>query len=1680
MVSSKNYDYAPSLDGVAIVGMACIFPGSPDLKAFWQNIVNKADAVDDPPEDWGGDFSYDPDSKDSDRIYCKRGGYLGDLARFDPLEYGIMPKAVDGSEPEHFLALRVAHEALKDAGFPEIPITKSRTQVILGRSTYANRGLMNLNQHGFFIHQIISLLKEIHPDYSDEMINKLKMKLSQQLPPFDAQTAPGTVSSIMSGRIANRLDLMGSNYCLDAACASSLIAVERGIQDLHMGKCDAVIAGGVQLALNNLVLMIFTQMGALSRNGQIRPFDKDADGTLLGEGVGMIVLKRLRDAERDGNRIYALIKGVGSASDGRSKSIVAPRVEGEELAIRRAFEMAGIYPNTIQLIEAHGTSMPLGDLTEFQALNNVFDTQNGNSPPCAVGSVKSMIGHLIPAAGIAGLIKSTLALYHKILPPTLHCDKPIPQLEIEKTHFYINTETRPWIHGASAAPRRAGVNAFGFGGINAHVILEEHTGDDGLVREHYHCNWETELCVFSGESLQDMIENGERIHAFLAASPNASLKDLAFMLNSNIKNKDVRLAIVASSLEQLAHKLGHALKRLQEPVCLQIMDKSGIFFFKDSPAKEGKLAFLFPGEGSQYVNMLSDLCLHFPEVRNCFDVADRAFIDDESNPLLSEFVFPPPTGQTEADAKKLEELLWKMEGGVQAVTTANRAMLHLLSKMEIEPQAVLGHSSGEFTALEASGTVRLDREEDLLQYILEGKKTVREVAAAAENLPEEVLVAAGAEDRSAVYRIVEASNGRLRVCMDNCPHQIIICGEQPHAERGIREFKAAGVSCTVLPFGRPYHTSSFKVACRPLKHFFTKLEIRQPRTMMYSCATAGPFPSSPESVRQLAIGQWSRPVLFQQTIEAMYKKGFRIFLEVGPRGNLTAFVNDILKKRPHLAVSTNVHYRSGITQLHFALGMLAACGFNMNLDILYARRLPRRLQLEASADTSADVDTTNIPSPLTLALPILSLNNNDVEELKGLSSLANKPADQKSEQFLITGQQQEARLAAVDSSANPAAQSKSGGGQEPLEKDIFASSNADHHKIQMLKEHFLTMRQFLQSQEQVMKAYLDSFKQSGYSENVHENKIGTVNIQSGNIPHKTCGPMGELPFIGSIIREIPGQMLVIRRELDIDTDVFLKHHTLGGKVSMIDEKLTPLPVMPLSMSMEVLAEAAVRLLPGKFMTRMKNVRANRWIVIDNKRLGLDIVARRFGRDQVHVLIREVESDKSSPGLPFIEGTMIFADAYDQPPYAGSFPLNHPKPSRFVLGNLYTTGMFSGPSFQAVLSIDTRGQDGLIATLKTPNRDRLFSFNSSPQFVIDPILLDGAGQLLAHWNAEASAKGFNLFPYKVDALHLYGPSPSTSQEVEGRLRIKPISENQLRAHIDLLEPGGRMLARIIGWEVRSFELPGTFYGMRFGAPPVLGEVWDAPLAFFKKKNCYECRLLRAFSEDLLLGHGKIWLKALAYQVLSASERKVWRQADWTDKYRMHWLLVKTAVKDAVCNLLKKKYDVEFLPADVEIESDASGRITLKGVWEEGDISSPSVSVSLAGNIAVAFAADGSEAIDVGIDIKINRPLQHDAIHMMFHSDELERMAPISDETSWDRALMILCAKKAAAKAIGVDFMSNATNIIFKKFNIDEQTVWFDFTEELVSVRPELSGVQLAAHCKAEKDFVGALAVWSLKQ
>ncbi|RUQ41033.1 MAG: type I polyketide synthase [Candidatus Competibacteraceae bacterium] len=1031
---------------IAIVGMAALFARAPDLAGYWYNILNRVDAIGMPPPEWGAERLLDPSSEDLARLYTCHGGFLGELSRFDPRAFGIMPVSLTGGEPDQFHALELAQRALADAGLGEGGYAPERTGIILGHGIHPNRASVNGVQHGVVLDQTVALLRGLLPHLDAAAAAQIRTLLKQELLPLDTDGIPGLVPNMMTGRIANRLNLMGPNYILDAACASSLIAVDAAMNELRRGNADLMLAGGINTSTPPLVYMVFCRLGALSRNSRIQPFAAGADGTLLGEGGGVLVLKRLDDALRAGDRIYAVLKAVGQASDGRAKGLMAPRLEGEVLAMRRAWQQAGLDPASAGLIEAHGTGIPLGDQTEIEALRQVLGARRGAIPDVALGSVKSMIGHCIPAAGAAALIKTALALYHRLLPPTL-AGEVNPRLGLEHGRLYLNTETRPWIHGGPA-PRRAGVNAFGFGGINTHAILEEAPGADPQpLAAFLGRRWcpGSELLVFSQADRPALLAQLAQLHQRLDQEPALDLHTLAAALWRQRGADGERLALVAADIAGVQKRLAVALDKLADPCRERLQTRDGLYF--NARPVPGRVALLFPGENSQYPDMLRALTIEFAELRRGFDFLDGLY-GGERDQAPSQAIFPPPTGLDAEAQAVLQAQLRGMELGSEAVFAADRALFQLLSALGIRADALLGHSTGENAALVASGMPQLD--EAALGASIRAMNALYRGLEADGAIPDGQLLSVGALPLDAA-RAVLAADPRLHLTMDNCANQFILFGPREAIAGAHEQLRQQGGFCSVLTLDRGYHTPLMAPMAAAFRRLFEDVEFVASATpTLYSCVTAAPFPAAPEAIRDTAAAQYRQPVRFRESIENLYRDGVRVFIEAGPESHLSAFVRDTLRGRPHLAVACDDRRRGAGEQLRYLLGALFAEGVPLDLDLLHAG-----CQVAEHAPPVAPY--------LSTAIPLIQPSATVIEHVRHVldSSTSAQPSAIPVQPSTPVVNEPAAAAVAVESVPTPTV---------PVSRHPGPAT--------ALTGHFELMQDFLAQQERVMAAWLERRRRS--------------------------------------------------------------------------------------------------------------------------------------------------------------------------------------------------------------------------------------------------------------------------------------------------------------------------------------------------------------------------------------------------------------------------------------------------------------------------------------------------------------------------------------------------------------------------------------------------------------------------
>uniref|UniRef100_UPI0003625516 type I polyketide synthase n=1 Tax=Actinokineospora enzanensis TaxID=155975 RepID=UPI0003625516 len=833
---------------IAIVGVAGLFPMAHDHRDFWQNIVDAADCTQDVPASrWRVEDYYDPDPGAPDKTYCTRGGFVPDVA-FSPLEWGLPPNQMEVTTVVQMLSLGVARDLLRDAGAVDSTwYDPARTGVVLGVA-----GPTTLS-HPLAARLSTPVLREVVRScgLSEQDAEEIAARYVEAFPPWEENSFPGLLGNVIAGRVANRLDLGGMNCTVDAACASSLSAVHIAIGELLSGRADMMITGGADTENSVFGYMCFAKTQALSKSGRIRPFDDSADGTLVGEGIGMLALKRLADAERDGDRVYAVIRGVGASSDGRFKSIYAPRAEGQVVALRRAYADADCSPASIGLFEAHATGTRVGDKTELTALNELLSSTTEEKRFAAIGSVKSQIGHTKGAAGAASLIKLAMGLYHKTLPPTINVERPNTTIDFDAAAFYLNTGTRPWITDPRRPVRRAAASAMGFGGTNFHVVLEEASADRAVTRTLHRTAHAFLWHAPDRDALLDLLRSG--------AEPSLGA----------IPADHARIGFVGEELRE------QAIAELAGSDAEQWSHPSGIFYRRRA-LPSVRVGALFAGQGSQYVNMGLSAVLNNPLLGTAFDEANAVF--DGSSPLLSEVVYPAATfdGTTDTDR---ELALRRTEYAQPAIGALSVGHFRFLRELGLECAGFLGHSFGELTALWAAGSLS---DSDFFELARARGLAMSPPAA---DFDAGAMVAVDA-DRATVEEILTA-HPDVTVCNHNAPDQVVVGGATIAVADVVAACNARGLTAKVLPVAAAFHTSHVGHAVDAFRASLSTVDIAAPIGPVYANTRDAAYGEDVDANRTVLAEQLRNPVEFVTALQSMHADGCTVLVEFGPRRVLT-------------------------------------------------------------------------------------------------------------------------------------------------------------------------------------------------------------------------------------------------------------------------------------------------------------------------------------------------------------------------------------------------------------------------------------------------------------------------------------------------------------------------------------------------------------------------------------------------------------------------------------------------------------------------------------------------------------------------------------------------------------------------------------------------------------------------
>ncbi len=977
----------PSNTPLAIVGIGCLFPKAAGPGFYWANVKNGVDCIEEvPPTHWDPNDYFDADPKSPDMTYARRGGFLS-VVDFNPMEFGISPRDIEATDTSQLLGLVAAKQALTDAGVafknpsPGRGVEEETPPSLLGkgagglgRPVDRNRVSVILGVTGT-LELVIPLGARLgHPKWKqamkeagipDDAAEDAAQRIAESYVPWQENSFPGLLGNVVAGRIANKLDLGGTNCVVDAACASSLSAVHLAALELQAGRADVVVTGGIDTFNDIFMYMCFSKTPALSPTGDAKPFDANGDGTILGEGLGVVVLKRLADAERDGDTVYAVLKGIGSSSDGKGNAIYAPSSEGQKKCLRNAYAIAGVSPDTIELVEAHGTGTRVGDTAEITALAEVYSSaqQSADAPRspkpkpwCAIGSVKSQIGHTKAAAGAASLIKATLALHNKILPPTLKVSQPIEPLRLPDSPFYVNTKMRPWLPRAEH-PRRAALSAFGFGGSNFHAVLEEYRSEKSTP------DWDgtVEIAALSAETpravaaaLDSVPVNDWDAFARFAESSRASFRSDA----------PCRLAFAAHrGRTDLAKLIAGAKAKLQaDPAAASWHTPDGAHYGSGSTA--AKVAVLFPGQGSQYVGMLRDLACLFPELLDSLTEANAVVAaqmhDNTDARRLSDRIYPPTSfdpEQQKANDRDLRDTR-NAQPAIGAVSFGAWTVLH--ERFGMPADAFAGHSYGELTALAAAG--RFKPAELFALSRLRGDLMARKP----EGDPGAMLaVRASVADIEPVLK----SNGlNLVVANLNAPNQTVLSGPTSEVEKAEKALVAAGLAGVRLPVAAAFHSEFVADAAVPFRAALDGVPFAPGSAPVFANTTASPYPADEKSAKDLLANQLAKPVAFIDQIRAMADSGVRTFVEVGPGAVLTRLAEAILDASgvadaEAFGIDASGGKRPGVLDLGSALARLAARGVPVRLDAWEAGSRCRPPQPASNTGLTVPICGANYVTP---------------------------------------------------------------------------------------------------------------------------------------------------------------------------------------------------------------------------------------------------------------------------------------------------------------------------------------------------------------------------------------------------------------------------------------------------------------------------------------------------------------------------------------------------------------------------------------------------------------------------------------------------------------------------------------------------------------------------------------------
>jgi len=928
---------------VAIVGMGCRYPGANTPTELFENVLAGRQYFRQiPPNRLSIDEYYSADRDHPDSTYCKMVAVLEGFM-FNSAEFKILNRTYEVTDIAQWLALQTVRDALDDAGLGTLP--RSRTAVILGNSLAGEISRTQLLRFRWpYVKRVFSELLGnlgLPSQLKAIFMNKIESRYKAPFPPVNEDSLAGGLANTIAGRVCNYFDFHGGGYIIDGACSSSLLAISQACTGLCGGDYDLVVSGGVDVSLDPFELVGFAKVGALS-NDDIHVYDQRASGFLPGEGCGIVVLKRLDEALADNNRIYAVISGWGSSSDGKG-GITAPSINGQALAMERAYCKSGYTIGDVELIEGHGTGTPIGDRTELSAISEVIRRQGvREGHRCGIGSIKSNIGHTKAAAGVAGLIKATLSIHQAIIPPSQGLQLPHELFE-QNPSLYPLRKGRKW--PSDNPRRRAGISSAGFGGINVHITMESVIDNPYCPQNSeqmlslLHTRQESEVFFVSAQDNADLYKTLCVLVDAARKISFAELSDLAAYCANHVGSGKIRFAVVAHSPTVLADRLEkikqYLINNQDQPDLDYCSIKEGIYL--KSSFRSFRIVYLFPGQGSQRLNMGSIWRERFPFIKEFWQECDQVLNEYLPAPLTN-YIFKNMDLEKERTLKQWQEDLNETSIAQPAIVVASMTSEKILGYFGIQPDIVIGHSMGEYSALWCAGVI--DRQ-TTLQLIAKRGQAMSQPANIAGAM---ISIEKSPQD---VKQLLKDILGYVTISNYNAPHQTVVSGEKEAILELYELCEHQSIRATFLPVSNAFHSRLMTNAYQKMKKYLQEVKF-QPLQHLVVSTTTGKFIENHLALPLLLTEQIMEPVRFNDAIHTCLEEGSNLFIEVGPNAILSNLTRSIINSEGNSTdrISVGDSFSVGsISELNQLLGYAFANGLAIKTERVFENRFVRPIHL---------------------------------------------------------------------------------------------------------------------------------------------------------------------------------------------------------------------------------------------------------------------------------------------------------------------------------------------------------------------------------------------------------------------------------------------------------------------------------------------------------------------------------------------------------------------------------------------------------------------------------------------------------------------------------------------------------------------------------------------------------------